>query len=93
VGSRPEPLGLKGLVEFVQGQLGAGLANVGQVGVEDGGVERFVTEISADLAQRNAFLQQVGGIAVTQRLLILHIGRLHAELNTGITHATARTSN
>jgi hypothetical protein len=52
-------------VEFVQGQLGAGLADVGQVGIDDGGVERFVTEISADLAQRDAFLQEVGGIAVS----------------------------
>jgi hypothetical protein len=34
------------------------------VGVDDGGVERFVTQISADLAQRDAFLQQVSGIAV-----------------------------
>jgi hypothetical protein len=35
----------------------------------------------------------VRGKGVPQRLLILHIGRPHAELNTGITRATARTSN
>ena len=52
------------MVEFVQGYLGAGLADVGQMGVDDGGVEGFVTEIGADLAQRDAFLQEVGGIAV-----------------------------
>src|ERR1039458_1380138 len=66
VGSRPEPLGLEGSVESVQSQLGAGFADVGQVGIEDGGVEGLVPQIGADLAQGNAFLQEVGGVAVAQ---------------------------
>ena len=59
------PLGLESLVEGGQGHLGARLADVGQVGVDDGGVERLVTQVGADLAQGDAFLQEVGGKGVT----------------------------
>jgi len=52
-------------VQGVEGDLGAGFADVGQVGIEDGGVERLVPQIGADLAQGNAFLQEVGGVAVS----------------------------
>jgi hypothetical protein len=64
VGSRPEALGLECSVEGIQSRLGASFADVGQVGIEDGGVEGLVAQIGADLAQRNAFLQEVSGIAV-----------------------------
>ena len=64
MGSRPEPLGLECLVQDVEGYLGAGFADVGQMGIEDGGVEGLVPQIGADLAQGNTFLQEVGGVAV-----------------------------
>ena len=46
----PERLRLECLVEAGQGHLGAGFANVGQVGVDDGGIERLMTQVGADLA-------------------------------------------
>jgi hypothetical protein len=52
-----------------------------------------MAEVDLELAEVFPLLQEMSGIGMAQRLLILHIGRLHAELNTGITHATARTSN
>ncbi len=54
---RPERLGFEGLVECGQGGLSAGLADSGQMRVDDGGVERLVAQVLADLAQGNAFLQ------------------------------------
>jgi len=54
---RPERLSFEGLVECGQGGLGAGLADRGQMGVDDRGVEGFVAQILADLAQGDAFFQ------------------------------------
>ena len=55
-------------MEDLQGGPGLGLADGGQVRVDDGGVQRLVTQVLADLAQADAFLQQMGGVAVAQRV-------------------------
>jgi hypothetical protein len=52
------------------------------VGIEDGGVEGLVPQVGADLAQRDALLQEVGRVAVAQRLLTLLTGFLHRRSTT-----------
>ena len=78
--SEPE-LGFERLVEGSQGGLGAGFADRGQMGVDDGGVERFVAEILADLAEGHALLEQVRGIAVPQA--VGGGGAIHRTGSTG----------
>lgn len=43
------------------------------MGVDDGGVERLVPEIVADLPQTDAFFQEVSGVRMSQRIPILHM--------------------
>src|SRR5712691_6765557 len=54
------------LVEFAQGRLSAGLADRRQVSVDDGGVQRVMAKVTADLKQGDAFFQQMSGIAMAQ---------------------------
>src|SRR5207245_10689188 len=89
---RPERLRFEWLVKCGQGGLGAGFADGGEMGVDDRGVEGLVSQVLADLAQRDTFLQQVCRVAVAQRLLILLINCLRAESNIATTRATARKS-
>src|SRR5208282_1372723 len=62
----PKGLRLQRLIEGVERGLRARLADGRQMRVNDGGVQRLVAEILADLAQRNAFFQQMGGVTVTE---------------------------
>src|SRR5215831_9461807 len=61
-------LDFKTLVELAEGGYCAGLANGRQVCVDDGRIEGIVSQVSADLPQRDAFLEQMCGIAVPQRV-------------------------
>ena len=54
---RPERLRFERLVKCGQGGLGAGFADRGQMGVDDRGVERLVSQVLADLAQGDAFFK------------------------------------
>src|SRR5579859_1705295 len=66
--SRRLELDFARLVEAVQCGLGARLADRRQMRVNGRGVQRLVAQINAELAQGYAFLQQMGGIAVAQRV-------------------------
>ena len=54
----------EGPVEGEERNLGAGLADGRQVGVNDGGIQGVVSQVMADLAQGNPFFKEVGGVAV-----------------------------
>ena len=73
--AQPDNLSGERLVEFVQNDLGARFADVGQMRIDDGGVEGLVTEILADLAQGDALFQEVRGVRMAQRLPILLMSR------------------
>jgi hypothetical protein len=49
-----------------QGVAGLGLADLGEVEIDEGGLEGGVAEVGGDLPQAGAGVQHVGGVAVTQ---------------------------
>lgn len=53
-------------MEGLQDGAGAGLTDGGQMRVDDGRVEGLVPEVLTDLAQGDAFFEQVGGVGMTQ---------------------------
>ena len=65
---RPEQLRLERWVEGAESGLGARFADGCQMGIDDRGVERFVSQVVADLAQADAFLEQMRGVTVTQAM-------------------------
>ena len=62
-----------------------GLAQAGQVRVDDGGGGGFMTEVDLDLAEVLALLEQMRGVTVPQRLLTLLTSPHDQRSITGIT--------
>jgi hypothetical protein len=56
------------------------------VSIDDGGGGAVMTEVDLQLAEVFALLQQMGGIAVAQRLLTLLISSLHRRSITVTIH-------
>ena len=82
-----------------QGVAGLGLADLGEVEVDEGGLEGAVAEVGGDLPQAGACVQHVGGVAVAQGvgadLVVLFretafgADEVHGGPRAGVGHGTA----
>jgi hypothetical protein len=82
-----------------QGVAGLGLADLGEVEIDEGGLEGGVAEVGGDLAQTGAGVEHVGGVAVAQGvgadLVVLFgqaafgAGEVHGGPGTGVGHGSA----
>src|SRR5262245_22305114 len=74
--------GLESLGQLIDGVLDLRQHFFGQVRVKGGSAGTVMAQNLLDDAQIDSGFQQMSGISVAQRLLILHINYLRAESNT-----------
>jgi hypothetical protein len=85
--------------EGAEGVAGLGLADLGEVEVDEGGLEGGVAEVGGDLPQAGASVEHVGGVAVAQgvgaEFIVLFgqsafgTGDVHGGPDAGVGHGVA----